>query len=196
MALRTFVKVNGVNNLSDARYCAGMSVDQLGFNLEPEHENYTDAKAFKEISDWLSGVAYVAEIESEKTDIKAAISGYDVQAIQIEHENQLDAATETGLAVIFKVDSFSNGQYIWNLFQDKLDYVLVDFTGSNIDALEIQEYPVVVQGQIDDANVDSLLENLKPKGIALVGGNEIRPGFKDFDALADILEALEIDDLD
>lgn len=196
MALRTFVKVNGVNNLSDARYCAGMSVDQLGFNIEPEHANYTDAKAFNEISDWLSGVAYVAEIESENTAINEAISGYNVQAIQIENESQLDAATETGLSVIFKVDSLSNGQYIWNLYQDKLAYILVDLSESKLDELETQEYPMVVQGQIDDTNVDSLLENLEPKGIALVGGNEIRPGFKDFDALADILEALEIDDLD
>ncbi|MFT7382188.1 MAG: phosphoribosylanthranilate isomerase, partial [Roseivirga sp.] len=27
------------------------------------------------------------------------------------------------------------------------------------------------------------------------GGNEIRPGYKDFDEMADILEALEIDDM-
>ena len=26
------------------------------------------------------------------------------------------------------------------------------------------------------------------------GGNEIRPGFKDFDELADILEALDVDE--
>ncbi len=195
MALRTFVKVNGVNNLSDARYCAGMSVDQLGFNVEPNHENYTDAKAFKEISDWLSGVEFVAEIESESTLISEAIGGYAVQAVQIEHESQVDVAIETGLSVIYKVDSTANGQYIWNLYQEKLVYVLVDLSNGSFEKLEKQDFPAVIQGQFDDTNVDQLLENLEPKGIALVGGNEIRPGFKDFDALADLLEAIEIDDL-
>lgn len=37
MALKTFVKISGVNNLSDARYCAGMGVNQLGFNIEDKH---------------------------------------------------------------------------------------------------------------------------------------------------------------
>ena len=48
MALKTFVKISGVNNLSDARYCAGMGVNQLGFNIEDKHPNYTDPQSFKE----------------------------------------------------------------------------------------------------------------------------------------------------
>ena len=63
MALKTTVKVSKVNNLSDARYCAGMGVNQLGFNIEPDHENYTDPKSFKELADWVSGVEFVGEIE-------------------------------------------------------------------------------------------------------------------------------------
>ncbi|MFT7424854.1 MAG: phosphoribosylanthranilate isomerase, partial [Algoriphagus sp.] len=34
MALRTFVKINGITNLTDARYCSGMYVDLLGFTFE------------------------------------------------------------------------------------------------------------------------------------------------------------------
>ena len=53
MALKTFVKVSGINNLSDARYCSGMEVNQLGFSIEPSSPNYTDPEKFKEIKGWL-----------------------------------------------------------------------------------------------------------------------------------------------
>src|SRR5690606_10565510 len=43
-------------------------------------------------------------------------------------------------------------------------------------------------------NVENLVSELSVKGIALKAGKEIKPGFKDFDELADILEALEIED--
>ena len=33
MALNTLTAVTEINNLSDARYCAGMGVDIIGFNL-------------------------------------------------------------------------------------------------------------------------------------------------------------------
>ena len=32
--LKTIVKVSEVNNLSDARYCAGMGVEYIGFSMD------------------------------------------------------------------------------------------------------------------------------------------------------------------
>ena len=59
------------------------------------------------------------------------------------------------------------------------------------------EMPVVLTKGITAETVNHQLDNnISLKGIGLQGGNEIRPGFKDFDTLADILEAVEIDDLD
>ncbi len=34
MSLNTFVYIRDVDNLSDARYCAGMGVDMIGFRLD------------------------------------------------------------------------------------------------------------------------------------------------------------------
>jgi len=39
-----------------------------------------------------------------------------------------------------------------------------------------------------------LVEETGVKGIEMEGGEEIKPGLKDFDELAEILEALEIED--
>ena len=42
-------------------------------------------------------------------------------------------------------------------------------------------------------SIENIIEKTKVRGISLQGGDEIKPGLKDFDELADILEALEID---
>ena len=194
MALRTFVKVSGVNNLSDARYCAGMGVDQLGFNIEVSHENYTDPQAFKEISDWLSGVEFVGEIESESSVIEDEIKGYALQAIQVAHTSQISHAVKTGLPVIFKCESFNEANLVWQEAQAHLSYILVE-TEPDFDSSEKIEFPIVLQSTFSASAIDNVLQAMEPKGIALVGGNEIRPGYNDFDSLADTLEALEVDDL-
>jgi phosphoribosylanthranilate isomerase len=68
MALKTFVKVSTVNNLSDARYCAGMYVNWLGFNLEESSPDYLSPEKFTEITEWLSGLEYVGEFENSHPD--------------------------------------------------------------------------------------------------------------------------------
>mgnify|MGYP003644010488 FL=1 len=194
MALRTFVKVSGINNLSDARYCAGMEVNQLGFEIEEGATNYTDIQKFKEISEWLSGVEYVGEITSKNKAIKDLIEGYQLDAIQIENIDQIEEALNTGLAVSFLAHSIESTQKAWEASGQKLAYVLFDSSEVNDHALQAlaNEIPVVLAAGFDAETVTELVKS-KLKGIAIQGGNEIRPGYKDFDEMADILEALEID---
>ena len=61
MALKTLVKVGKISNLSDARYCSGMSVDMLGFCVVAGQDHYVSPELFKEIRGWFSGPAVVAE---------------------------------------------------------------------------------------------------------------------------------------
>lgn len=186
MALATFVKISGVNNLSDARYCAGMEVNQLGFNIEPDHENYISPQDFKEIADWVSGVEFVGEVE-KSSQIDELVEEYALDAIEIQSKEQIEAAIATGLKVIFKSDDY-------NLIQEavkhpKIDYCL--FIGSAIGSEN--EHLLVTEGFSSD-NIKAYVAEYGLKGIAMQGGNEIRPGFKDFDELADILEALDVDE--
>ena len=39
MSLKYFVHVSSISNLSDARYCSGMMVDSLGYNLDENSNN-------------------------------------------------------------------------------------------------------------------------------------------------------------
>ncbi|OEK04637.1 beta/alpha barrel domain-containing protein [Roseivirga misakiensis] len=195
MALRTFVVVSGINNLSDARYCAGMEVNELGFNIEPDHQNYTDPTKFKEMTDWLSGVEFVGEINDPATDVANAIKDYGIKSVQISHLDQIEVALSTGLAVVYNATSIDEAVKAWDLSNQGLDYIIINNSTVNSDALKEASFPFVVSEGFQAENVIEFVESLNAKGISLTGGDEIRPGYKDFDELADILEELEIDDL-
>ena len=196
MALKTFVKVSGVNNLSDARYCAGMGVNQIGFNIEENHTNYTDPQSFKELSDWVSGVEFVGEIESEESagKINSLIENYEFQAIQVASQALINEAAETGKEVIFYTTSAEEAKNVATEYGAQLAYILLE--SENLDLLEdiSSQCAVIIASGFNADNLDDVLNQYNPKGIALKGSDEIRPGFKDFDEMADILEALDADE--
>lgn len=196
MALKTFVKVSGINNLSDARYCAGMEVNELGFEIEESSLNYVDPQVFKEIKGWLSGVEFVAEITTDGTAIIDLISHYEVDLIQVESLEQIGEALETGLKVCFATTDKSSALTAWEISKHRLAYILFDACECSIEEINelAKQFPLVLASGFDAASVNDIIEG-PIKGISIRGGNEIRPGYKDFDEMADILEALEIDDL-
>jgi len=62
MSLKAYVKVGTLSNLGDVRYCAGMGVDMIGFQVIPGQPDYLEASRFQEIRGWVSGPLFVAEI--------------------------------------------------------------------------------------------------------------------------------------
>lgn len=196
MALKTFVKISGVNNLSDARYCAGMGVNQIGFNIEENHPNYTDPQSFKELSDWVSGVDFVGEIESVKTTGRIAeiIENYELQALQVSSLELVQEALNTSKDVIFYTNSVKEAEGVANQFGQELSYILLESDDTASVAELSKKTEVVIASGFNANNLNDILSTIEPKGIALKGGDEIRPGFKDFDQMADILEALDADE--
>src|SRR5690606_31291233 len=76
--------------------------------------------------------------------------------------------------------------------QDDEKEVLATYA-SEISALS-DKYPLLLGFGLDAASINTLLGETSITGIALQGGHEIKPGYKDFDELADILETIELDD--
>lgn len=206
MALKKFVKVS-VNNLSDARYCAGMGVDLIGFNIDPNHGNHTSVDQFKEIAEWVAGVQYVGEFDKANiTQITDALSNYDIQYIEFSNPELALEISSLGMPGIFRAhmpDNPSDDDFINTLqfCSNAVEYVLIDgdfdITSQNIQSFLKKygsQFPILLGGNITPDNLD-VLERLPVKGISLQGSDEIKPGYKDYDELADVLEKLEIDDL-
>ncbi|PTB96700.1 phosphoribosylanthranilate isomerase [Marivirga lumbricoides] len=208
MALKTFVKISEVNNLSDARYGAGMTVNLMGFSLVEGTRSFVTPENFMELTGWLSGVDFVGEFRnaSEET-IKKTLPEYEITYIQTDNPAipPLFADLDQKLILRFNVDVLLKTEDVADIMKQTSEYVDF-FLFESDNGIQYKEhileevlklaksYSVVLGFNISDQNVEELVENSNIKGIALKGGEEIRPGFKDFDELADILETLEIDD--
>ena len=198
--LKTLVKVSNVTNLSDARYCAGMGVEMIGFVMDKDSVDFISPEKMKEIKSWVAGVLTVGETQSaDYEEVKEFINAYEIDILQISDASLLPQIADLGKPIILKLD-FA-GTYFEEYLARYSQFVeffladggeLSDFAKDSLKKYSFN-YPIVLDFGITTENVNQLLEELNLHGIALKGSNEIRPGSKDYDELRDILEILEID---
>lgn len=208
MSLKTFVKVSGINNLSDARYCAGMGVNVLGFNTDPLSESYVPPEKFNAIREWVAGVSLAAEFSlSPAQAIEQQLKTLPpLDFLQIENSFDLASLVHLNIPLILPVDvaKFKKPESIRSLmeeYQQVVRYFLLtssraNFSSSSFDEMLklAEKYPIILEYGVDATNVITLIEQTPIAGIALRGGDEIRPGYKHFDELSDILDAIEVEE--
>ena len=103
MELKKFVKIRGVNNLSDARYCSGMMVDVIGFNLNSNHKDGVSIEALKAITQWIQGPQIAGEFEDMELElIQTYLPLVDLDIIETSNPDLLVPLSETGKRNIFK----------------------------------------------------------------------------------------------
>ena len=84
MSLKYFVHVSSITNLSDARYCSGMMVNSLGFDLDENSNNKLSTENINEICAWVNGVDFVGEFNnSSSTYINGILNKIDFEYISI-----------------------------------------------------------------------------------------------------------------
>lgn len=206
MALSSFVKINNVTNLTDARYGAGMYVDLLGFNLNKADENYCSPALFKEISGWVSGVEFVGEFSHEfEPDILEILKEYpSITCIEYDRIEDLEALIGKGYSLIYKMN-LEEVRHIEPVVAHELNqsgilfHVISHDDLLSDDDLEViqklaQNCKVILGSGINSENVQKLVSEFGIYGISLSGGQEMKPGLKDLDQLAEILEKLEVED--
>ena len=203
--LRTLVKISNVTNLSDARYCAGMGVEWLGFSMDS-----LPVERFQEIRGWVSGVHIVGETsETDAGRIAELVQLYQPDAVQVSAPEVVSGLGVLGLPVLLRVDMAETGVFEFEnhtravlvnrptiIFENSDEFArLDDETRRAVDALSFR-HDVLLGFGLTEGNILEVLDELPHlKGIALdAGGDELRPGFKDFGELMDLLERLEAED--
>ena len=187
MALRIPVLLAEVRNLSDARYGAGMGVEMMGFTFERSHPSLIALSLFKDIVGWIAGVKLVGDFGKEELPyVEEMLTDIPFDYIVTENMAVAEALTQQGKAVIWKTS------HTGNLFP------AAHFQWLDTPTLTVSEIPADTEnllfgGPISTENLAELEKHSAIKGIVLKGSEEIRPGYKDYDQLADIFEALEVD---
>jgi phosphoribosylanthranilate isomerase len=216
MALQIKVQVSAITNLTDARYCAGMGVDSLGFCIDENSNDFIGYKKIQDIMQWISGIAFVGEIQSNLLKLPEQVFdyGFDFLALnltQVETINQNLPKEQVEKQKLILHLPFSNDlealQNNLQTYSPRITYFILE-SAANIDLLNSenkklcqilanlsQTYPLFLgKGfAITADNVLTSIDLIKPEGITLQGGNETKVGFKDLEDLALILEKLETD---
>jgi phosphoribosylanthranilate isomerase len=196
MGLKTLVKLSQVTNLSDARYAAGMGVQMVGFNINPESDFYIDPDKFKGIIAWISGVTLIGEFEGSVFSYNA---GYNFDYIQISNPDFVKAITGLKKKLIFQIDldiyDEVAAEKIMTELKDKVEYFLVTKSDEKLNGKEIKSwarlFPIILGFGLQEETIEQVLLEYPIKGISLIGGEEKVVGFKDYDQLAGILERLQ-----
>ena len=202
MALSTKVKINRIDNLSDARYTAGMGVEWAGFCLDPNDPECLDKETYMVMTGWISGVKLVGEFgHSNSETVVKLLADCPVDFVQTSTKDEVKNLTALGLQVILEVEVADDLETTLKEVKENVAYFLISKSSSELsddrlnDILKLgNQYPIILSFGFDAANVNSFTHSNPLEGIALDGGKEIKPGIKDFDHLADILDALEIED--
>ena len=203
MALTTFVKIGNISNLSDARYCAGMMADVLGFNLQPESPDYISPESFTEITNWLSGVQFAGEFGDLDADsLNLLLPTYNVDILEVTNALTLLSISHLSQKKIFRInadtpESVESLPSVLEAVSAHCDWTTIHCEDEKLyDKIESiiwkSENTDLLKGY--DINPDSVA-NMSSKwcGIVLEGSPEDQPGYKDYGIVMDVLEALEDD---
>lgn len=199
MGLKTVVKVNSITDLATARYCAGMGVGMVGFCLDEHDDAFLGAKVAQEIAGWIAGVQIVGEIS---THTSVELTNYPLSMLELNSSALLKQFAEKDtlhsnapLIYRFSVDNLETLAFCYEALSEYSPYVeyfvlesvvlKIDGQVSNLLTKLCDEYPILIGFGINQNNILTILEEIKPAGIAI--GGEI-------DDLAELLEQIEVED--
>ena len=178
------ILVKNITSLSEARYCSGMLVDYISFDLNPESADYIELKEFEEIKNWLSGVKILGSYHTEDIfKIIEALNLYKLDGFIFDETQKsliedLDSATK-----ILEIENVEN-------FESNLNVNFIILKNNKKNELVQQwtnEYNVLLGYEFE--NIDVQIKELA--GYAFKGSKEVRPGINNYDGLMEALEKLE-----
>jgi phosphoribosylanthranilate isomerase len=199
----TKIKLNAINNLSDARYASAAGIHYAGFNFNSDHPRYITPIKAKEIIDWLSGIFIVGEFgDAPQEQINEVGHLLNLDAVEVVVSTISTQVTGIDFPVFVRIHTgkFTSdelSQMLQTLYP-QVACLVIEVTSDDLPVLQniLQPYmdKVFLELDIEAADYAAICETIQPIGICLNGGDEEQPGMKDFDQIADILEALSIEE--
>lgn len=207
MPLLLPVLVRGVNNLSDARYCAGMGADRLAFPLDPTLPDHLAPASVQELSSWVAGVELVGEFDTLPTaEINTLAAQCGLHYVLLHRLRPLPELEALELPVLLNTEWTPDllPEDIEALFQQYKPavaaFLLTGTPESPLDGHQLtylmdlaRKFPLWIGSGLLRAPIRQQLTDIRPEGLVLQGGHEIKPGLRDFTELEAFFEELEVD---
>ena len=204
---------NHLHNLTDARYFAAWNAAYISFQLDPNAEGFLAANVAEGIRGWVAGPKIVGSFGLAQTpdEITATAVLLRLDAVQVSHFYDITTLSGLDIIVEISIDEHTAAAELSAILLRNAPFAhsfVFNFTKNNLTLTQIQygepvawdfmcgllaQYPIWLHFNIAPENIAALRE-LPIAGIVLQGGDEERVGVKDFEALDEILEAMEEED--
>ncbi len=202
------IKASAVGNLTDARYFAAREVRWMGFCLDPLSPHYIQPAIARAVMEWVEGPLFVGEFGLQPSDdIRQTAESLGLKAIQLHRETPMPVleALRT-FFVILEVEAADVAALpSLRAYCDRMRALAEIFLlrMPDPDVFEAQpawkpawrdffrDVPCLVEATGDVDRLIALTEDLRPYGFSLRGGDEEKIGFKSYDELDWLLDALE-----
>ncbi len=190
--------IRGINNLSDARYCAGMGADKLTFLLDPALPGHLSSQAVKELAGWIAGVELIGEFDQlSAPEINAIAAECALDAVLLRTPRTAEALAEIAPPVYLELAAAALPPApalppaLAGLLVELPETVAAE-TWAALAALAARQ-PLWLGPGLHPARARALTTQLALAGLVFPSGDEVKPGLRDFDQLEAVFEALEID---
>ncbi|MFD2717793.1 hypothetical protein ACFST9_03640 [Hymenobacter monticola] len=186
--------IRGINNLSDARYCAGMGADKLTFVLDPALPGHLDTKTVKELAGWVAGVELIGEFDRlSAPEINAMAADCGLDAVLLRSYRTADELAEIAPPVYQELSEADGAPdpepavvgWILELPAAGIDNSVLHQLGL--------ERPLWLGPGLDPDKARAVATQLPVAGLSFPSGDEVKPGLRDFDQLEAVFEALEVE---
>ncbi|WP_210515543.1 beta/alpha barrel domain-containing protein [Hymenobacter terricola] len=190
--------IRGINNLSDARYCAGMGADKLTFVLDPALPGHLDTKTVKELAGWIAGVELIGEFDQLSSyEINAIAAECSLDAVLLRSSRPAEELAEIAPPVYLELapDSAALAQPLPTApvgFLVELPEPAAPGTYVALATLAA-ERPLWLGPGLHPKLARNLVGQLALAGLSFPSGDEVKPGLRDFDQLEAVFEALEVE---
>ncbi|MGB1217353.1 MAG: hypothetical protein ACPG5P_05730, partial [Saprospiraceae bacterium] len=209
---KTKFKASKIANLTDARYFAAWYVDYLGYDMIQGSDTRIGMNEFIAMNEWVEGPEAVLEIGSFPSEelVKAIIESKDIKIVEVgmfcsqEIIRQLAEAEKSIFfnLVLSKDLELDELREELNHFKDYITHYVIDLNQLDSNWTDgefagfikelIKEKRVFLDGNIPISSMDHFLKEWNNTGLSAKGGEEEKVGFKSYDELDEIFEALEI----
>ena len=190
--------IRGINNLSDARYCAGMGADKLTFILDPALPGHLDTQTVKELAGWIAGVELIGEFDQlSNQEINAIATDCALDAVLLRTPRSAEELAEIAPPVYIELAPQSTvlAPFIPSAAVGivvELPENLATETQAFLHAIAAQR-PLWLGPGLWPDRARQLADEFPLAGLVFPSGDEVKPGLRDFDQLEAVFEALEID---
>lgn len=190
--------IRGINNLSDARYCAGMGADKLTFILDPALPGHLDTKTVKELAGWIAGVELIGEFNKlSASEINTIAADCALDAVLLRSPRTIDELAEIAPPVYLELaaDTAFQFQSLPNSLQGLIVELPETISAETLEELRemASQRPLWLGPGLLPERARNLANQLPLAGLSFPSGDEVKPGLRDFDQLEAVFEALEVE---